>query len=207
MKFIYLHGLGQTAGSWEKAVPPLGLFQDAICPDLSKLLAGAPVSYDALYSSFCALCDGLEAPLNLCGLSLGGTLALHYAIEHPLKVNSLVLIAAQYKMPKALLAFQNMVFRFMKRSMFRQMGFEKEDLIRLCKTMMELDFSGSLGQISCPVLIVCGEKDKANLRASQELFRALPHSMLQVIPGAGHEVNIESPEKLSAALCDFYLGQ
>ena len=35
----------------------------------------------------------------LCGLSLGGVLALNYAIEHPEKIKGMVLIATQYKMP------------------------------------------------------------------------------------------------------------
>ena len=42
------------------------------------------------------------------------------------------------------------------------MGFKKADVINLCGTMAELDFSDSLHKVSCPVLIVCGEKDNAN---------------------------------------------
>ena len=33
----------------------------------------------------------------------------------------------------------------------------------------ELDFSDSLNKVSCPVLIVCGEKDKANIESPEEL--------------------------------------
>lgn len=60
--------------------------------------------------------------------------------------------------------------------------------------MMELDFNDSLNQVSCPVLVICGEKDKANKKASIELAHSLKYSQFKEIPETGHEVNLESPE-------------
>ena len=48
--------------------------------------------YDTLYRTLETYCEQFEEPLNICGLSLGGILAMQYAIEHPEKMNSLVLI-------------------------------------------------------------------------------------------------------------------
>ena len=152
------------------------------------------------------MCDSENEGITLCGLSLGGVLALNYAIDHPQKVKALVLIAAQYKMPVRLLKLQNALFRFMPQSMFQQTGFEKYDFIRLCNTMMELDFSDSLNQVSCPVLVICGEKDKANKKASIELAHSLKYSQFKEIPETGHEVNLESPEKLASLLREFYIS-
>ena len=42
----------------------------------------------------------------MCGLSLGGILALQYAIEHPEHIHALALIGTQYTMPKTLLRIQ-----------------------------------------------------------------------------------------------------
>ena len=131
-------------------------------------------------------------------------MALNYAIDNPEKVKALVLIAAQYKMPARLLKLQNAMFRFMPQSMFQQTGFSKLDFISLCSTMAELDFSDSLGKVSCPVLVICGEKDRANKNASIELANILKHSQFEEIPEAGHEVNLESPEKLAPILQEFY---
>lgn len=150
------------------------------------------------------LCYEIKEPINLCGLSLGGVMALNYAVEHQEKVNSLVLIAAQYKMPENLLRFQNIIFRFMPQFMFKQMGFGKADFIKLCKTMMELDFSSSLKNISCPVLVVCGEKDKANKKAATELADIIENARLHIIKGSEHEVNIDAPDKLAELLDNFY---
>ena len=63
------------------------------CPNLCEMLKGKDVTYSALYSSFAEYCNKLDEPINFCGSSLGGVLALNYAIENPMKVNSLVLIA------------------------------------------------------------------------------------------------------------------
>ena len=47
--------------------------------------------------------------------------------------------------------------------------------------MAELDFSDSLSQISRPALVVCGEKDKANKKASIELADILKCSQFKEI--------------------------
>ena len=123
-------------------------------------------------------------------------LALNYAIDHPDKVKALVLIAAQYKMPRKLLKVQNMLFHLMPNSAFNKMGFKKADVINLCGTMAELDFSDSLHKVSCPVLIVCGEKDNANKKTSKELCHYMNNSYFHELMKTGHEANIEAPEEL-----------
>ena len=169
------------------------------------MLKDKDVVYSALYSSFAEYCNKFDEPINFCGLSLGGVLALNYAIENPMKVNSLVLIAAQYKMPKGLLKFQNFVFRFMPAKMFEETGFSKKDFITLSKTMMDIDFSNTLDSISCPVLLLCGEKDKANRKSSEKLSSILKDNSFKIIENASHEVNTDNPEKLATLLQDFFV--
>ena len=204
MKYFYLHGLGQSADSWNKVTAATDVVDNSVCLDLAELVKGKAATYSTLYSAFSEMCDAENDGILLCGLSLGGVLALNYAIDNPQKVKALVLIAAQYKMPARLLKLQNALFHFMPQSMFQQTGFGKLDFIRLCSTMSELDFSDSLDQVSCPVLVVCGEKDKANKKASTELANILAQSQFKEIPEAGHEVNLESPEKLASILQEFY---
>ncbi len=207
MKQIYVHGLGQKPESWQGVMEQLHTDEACICPDLSELVRGKEVTYPNLYTAFSAVCDAVGEPFVLCGLSLGGVLALHYATEHPDRVKALVLIGAQYKMPKHLLRFQNAVFRFLPKAAFRSMGFEKDEVLKLCKTMSKLDFSDSLDKISCPSLIVCGQRDQANKRAAAELAGRLPHARLAKPGGVGHEVNTEAPEKLAKLLREFYSDQ
>ena len=204
MKYLYLHGLGQTAESWNKVTRATEMADNSVCLDLAEMIKGKAATYSNLYSTLSEMCNAEKEDIFLCGLSLGGVLALNYAIDYPQKVKALVLIAAQYKMPTRLLKLQNALFRFMPQSMFQQTGFGKPDFISLCNTMVELDFSDSINQVSCPVLIVCGEKDKANKKASIELADILKHSQFKEISEIGHEVNLESPEKLASILREFY---
>ena len=204
MKQIYLHGLGQNPDSWSKVIEQLEAAEHSMCPDLSELVQGQDTTYQNLYAAFSAMCDEIEEDICLCGLSLGGVLALNYAIEQKKKIKGLVLIATQYKMPKKLLRVQNAIFRFMPKSMFQQTGFGKSDFLKLCNTMMELDFSDSIYNVSCPTLVIYGEKDRANKNASIELANMLIDAELQVFNGVGHEINIEAPDKLEETLRVFF---
>lgn len=201
---VFVHGLGQTPDSWNAMLSIIGEAKGHVCPNLVEGVKNKNVNYKNLYKAFSELCDRIDEPIDLCGLSLGGVLALNYAIEKPEKVKSLVLIATPYKMPKMLLKLQNICFRFMPKSMFSQMGFEKKDYIDLCKSMMELDFSDRLYKVSCPVMIICGEKDQANRKAAKELAMLMNDTHLEFISGAGHEVNVETPDKLSKLILEFY---
>lgn len=204
MKYLYLHGLGQKPDSWDRVIKETKVSGSSISLSLAEMLKGKDVTYGELYSTFSFECNKENVEYVLCGLSLGAVLALNYAIDHPDKVKALVLIAAQYKMPKKLLKFQNMLFHLMPNSMFRQIGFKKADVISLCDTMAELDFRDYLHNVSCPVLLVCGEKDNANKKASKELECYLSKSSFHELLKTGHEANIESPEELATVLQEFY---
>jgi len=204
MKQIFIHGLGQTPASWKKTIMLLNAAAYSICPDLAAMCQEKEATYENLYAAFSEICNKLEEPVDLCGLSLGGVIALHYAIEHSEKVRSLALIAAQYKTPKKLLQVQNILFRFMPKAMFQQTGFGKAEFLQLCGTMMDLDLTGSIKNISCPALVICGEKDTANRNASVRLAELLPDAEFLMVPRVGHEINVEAPEKLVEALRSFY---
>lgn len=205
MSYIFVHGLGQTASAWDKVLQRLEGQSECVCPDLPELTRGKEVrQYAELYRIFSGYCDRVSGPVHLCGLSLGGILALNYAIDHPDKVLSLVLVGAQYKMPKGLLRFQNVLFHLMPGSMFDQIGFGKKDYISLSKSMMELDFSGELDKLRCPTLVLCGEKDRANQKASHGLAQHIPHAELAIVENAGHGVNVDAPERLAELLNAFY---
>ena len=204
MKYLYLHGLGQKPDSWNRVIKGTKVSESSINLSLAEMLEGKSATYKELYSAFSSECGKENGGIVLCGLSLGAVLALNYAIEHPDKVKALVLIAAQYKMPEKILKVQNMLFHLMPNSAFNKMGFKKADVISLCGTMAELDFRDSLHKVSCPVLIVCGEKDNANKKTSKELCHYLNNSCFHELMKTGHEANLEAPEELAIVLQKFY---
>ena len=201
MKTIFLHGLGQTPESWNAVISRFGA--DPVCPDLFAPFEN-DVSFPTLYDSLFEFLDSQTEPFNLCGLSLGAVAALKYAVEKPEKLGKLALIAAQYKTPKALIALQNLMFRFMPEKNFESVGLSKADFMKLCRSTAEVDLSGGLGNVSCPVLLLCGSEDKVNLKASEKLEKLLPDAKLKIIENAGHELNSDAPEALAGALAEFF---
>ncbi len=203
MKYILLHGMGQNASSWDKTISFLPDGIEIACPELSDFLTEGSCQYNKMYAAFCDYCNGFTEPLNLCGLSLGAVLALNYAIDFPQKVSSLILIAPQYDMPKFLLKVQNVLFKFTPESQFRDIGLTKNDFITLTSSMADMDFTKGLDNVTCPVLVLCGEKDNVNKKAAARLAQKLPNAKFSTIENSGHEVNIDNPQALAEKMTEF----
>lgn len=210
MAYLFLHGLGQNSHAWNETIKLLNSNLEFDCPDLFQIKNGGvnanPINYDNIYQSLEVSLKQYQEPIHLCGLSLGGILALNYTINHPDRVKSLVLIAAQYKIPKKLMMFQNLIFKLLPNRFFNSMGLAKKNVLELINSMMELNFEADLNKINCPVLILCGEKDRANQKAAVELNQKMESSKFMIIPNAGHEINREKPEILAELLKDYYLN-
>lgn len=205
MKNIFIHGLGQSSKAWDTVKNELetkGI--SSIVPDLFELAKGKELDYTTVYQTFNKLCESYQDKLNLCGLSLGGLVALNYAIQYPKKINSLVLIGTPFEIPKGLLKLQNIVFRFMPKAAFQNMGVSKKDFIRLSKSMAELNFMKSAAMLDCPALILCGANDKANMESAKRFHEAMKNSKLVIVEDSGHEVNKDNPNELVSVLQDFW---
>ena len=111
MKTVFLHGLGQTAQDWKEVVQQLSI-SDVDCPELFSSTEDE-ISYSQILGDLEQRYSEVKEPLRICGLSLGALLAIDFAIRHEEKVDSLVLIGAQYKVPSLLIDFQNLIFRCM----------------------------------------------------------------------------------------------
>ena len=199
---VFLHGLGQMPQSWDRTIARLPE-ADVRCLDLFRPLREKGHTYQALYQELCKSCGDAEPPFVLCGLSLGAVAALHYAVDHPGRVSALILIAPQYRMPRALLRLQNALFRLMPERSFREMGLGKEAVLELTGSMADLDLSRGLSSVACPVKLLCGKRDRANRKAAEELSRLLPAADLEWVEGAGHQVNLDAPEALARSIGDF----
>ena len=204
-KKILVHGSGHKAASWKETVSCMDGKEDLLCPDLCALLAGKTASYPSLYGAFAEYCDHVGRAVHLCGLSLGGILALNYALDFPEKVKTLVLIGTPHKIPKAAFGIQNLIFRFLPRSVFDTMAFDKKDTFALGNTMKNLDFSDAVKNIQCPTLILCGEKDGANMKSAHYLSQNIRGAKLKILENAGHVVNEENPKALAEILSEYYL--
>ena len=205
MKYILLHGMGQNASSWNETISFLPNTSEIVCPELSDFFSEGNCYYSKMYNAFCDYCNNFSEPLNLCGLSLGAVLALNYAIDYPRRVKSLILIAPQYDMPKFLLKVQNVLFKSMPESQFKDIGLTKKDFITLTNSMADMDFTSGLEKVSCPVLVLCGEKDNVNKKAAVKVAEKLSKAKFSTIENSGHEVNIDNPNGLAKAMKELYI--
>ena len=202
---IFVHGSGHKATSWEKTISYMTNNEDIVCPNLSSILEGKEASYENLYSSFVKYCNEFDGQIHLCGLSLGGILALNFALDFPQKVKTLVLIGTPYKVPKVAFSFQNISFRFLPKSIFETMAFDKKNTFALGDTMKNLDFSDRVKNIKCPTLILCGKKDSANMKSADYLSQSIRSAEWKIIENTGHVVNEENPKALADILNEYYL--
>ena len=95
-------------------------------------------------------------------------------------------------------------FKFLPQSIFDNMAFNKKDTFILGKSMKKLDFSNKVQEIKCPTLIVCGEKDSANIKSAYYLSENIKNAKLKIIENTGHVVNEEKPQILAKVLEKFY---
>lgn len=200
MKTILIHGSGQKATSWTETVSYMKNNDDILCPELSSLLNGKEASYNNLYSSFTEYCNKIDGQIHLCGISLGGILALNYALDFPDKVKTLVLIGTPHKIPKIMFAVQNVIFKFLPSSFFEKTAFDKKDTFALGNSMKNLDFTGKVQNIKCPTMIICGNKDSANIKSAYYFSQNINNTKLEIIGDTGHIVNEESPKTLAKIL-------
>ncbi len=62
---------------------------------------------------------------------------------------------------------------------------------------------GELHRISVPTLVVCGEDDEPFLEASRKMHTEISGSRLEIIAGAGHSPQIETPATFNAVIVEF----
>lgn len=96
-----LHGGGLDSAllSWGAHLAPLSVTRQVFAPDLPGYgesdTPDAPYTLDWYIATFAALLDALHlTQVDLCGLSLGGGIALGFALAHPARVRKLVLVSS-----------------------------------------------------------------------------------------------------------------
>ena len=82
-----------------------------------------------------------------------------------------------------------------------------EGLRLLARSMAATDLRAVLPRIAVPVLLVTGEHDlRSPPRIAEALRAAIPGARLVVVPGSGHEVNVERPREFDDAIRGFCAG-
>jgi pimeloyl-ACP methyl ester carboxylesterase len=235
---IFLHGLGGTSESWRAAATTLASGMRVFVPDQIGFGASDKPFLDysivTLVDFLAEFMDaaGLEKA-SLVGHSMGGRVASLFALEHPERVERLVLVdGAGYKPnydPEVLraLEFNNLAeARHLLTLLYYDDGTRATDaaarrlftermrsgsgytLGRLLESYRRGEgFADDLSPIGAPTLIVWGKEDEitaaSTARAAQKQIKG---SKLVLLERCGHIPMVEAPDELLAALKDFLLG-
>lgn len=78
--------------------------------------------------------------------------------------------------------------------------------LKTLESTLHFDRTAQLPGIAAPTLLLYGEFDALVTPASgRQVQELMPHALYQVIPGAGHLINIEAPDLFNQAVGDFLL--
>ncbi len=80
--------------------------------------------------------------------------------------------------------------------------------VPIMEALHGLDLRPDLAKITCPVLVVSGERDVMfPPERSRRVVAAIKGATLEIIPGAPHGVVVEQPDKLLPLIRSFLRGE
>jgi len=194
-----------------------------------------PYTIDDLAADLIGLLDALEIErASICGLSLGGMVAMCVAAAAPERVDRLVLActaprlapagpwtarAAEVRRSGTSSQLEGHVARWFtpgfaagRPDVLRHVAemlaaVEPEGYAACCEAIGAMDQSAALARIKAPSLVLAGAQDPVVPPAlAVEVQQQLESSSLVVLSPAGHLANVEQPERFSAAVLDHLAG-
>ncbi|NVB42927.1 3-oxoadipate enol-lactonase [Pseudenhygromyxa sp. WMMC2535] len=232
---VLLHSLGSDRTMWDPQAAALAERRQLIRVDLRghgrSPAPPGPYSLEDLASDVLRVADMAGASrFDLCGLSLGGQLALWIAAHEPARVRRLVACATAPRIgnsegwqaridavhgqgmgPIADLAIERFFSPAFQSEAPAEVEAAREILRRTkaegyagcCAALRDADLRGELGAITAPSLLIAGQADVSTppecLHAAAEEIRQAQVEV-EEIPGAGHLLNIEAPERVTALI-------
>jgi 3-oxoadipate enol-lactonase len=206
---VFLHALGAWPNSWDRQLNALPEGFVGLAPEIPGVTEADthPLDFREAADGLIAILDehGIERA-HLCGLSLGAMTATQLVLDHPDRVASLVLSGSQVAPNRVLMSVQRRIIGLRPESSAEKYGLTKKLWLANLRAVADADFRPRLAEITVPTLALCGSRDVANLPAARELAATIPGAELKIIRGAGHEWNVQLPDRFNAVIGDFYTG-
>ena len=222
LPILFLHGVGSDKSVWRPQVEHFGRDRRSIAFDYPGYGDSAPArdgaTRDDFASAILAAMDALEVErAHICGLSLGGVIAIAMHAAAPGRCASLILADTFAVHPDGRGIYDRSVAGSADMRAFAEaradflLAQPANPAVRaeVVEAMSRIDPAAyvigaeavwladqreRVRDISVPTLILCGDDDKPTPPAlSEELHTLIAGSRLEWIAGAGHLTNIEQP--------------
>lgn len=195
-----------------------------------------PYSMELHADDLAALMDALDIEsAHIGGISYGAEISLMFALRHPEKTRSVIVIdgvsevtpllrsqslpwkiAGERNDPELLLltsVHQNFSEEWiaanpavMDASLANYLKIDMPAFARLMASFLAFNVTDRLREIHCPTLIVVGERDLIKGRKfAQMMADRIPQAEYIVVPGAGHALCLDKPDPLNSMLLGFVL--
>ena len=221
---ILLPGLACDAAVWQAQLPPWATRHRVHVSDVHQRFATLPEMAAALLAEnpgrhvligasmggMLALEAQRQAPERVHALALLGSSARADTPELLRLRSDAIALFEQGRVDEVLQA--NIMFAFHPNhaqpgpmvdaylAMIRRAG--AAQLIRQNRAVMaRIDSRRLLPALRCPLLVACGEADLLTTpEQAREIAALVPHARLEIVPGAGHMLTMEQPERVNTLL-------
>ena len=232
---VLADSLGSTLAMWDPQMADLARTFRVVRYDLrghgGSPSPDGPYTIADLGGDLLALLDDLQVETaSVCGLSLGGMVAMWVAANAPDRIDRLVLCATSARLgppemwaaraEKVLAEDVGAVADLVVGRWFTP-GYAARhpdvvDRMRVmisscsavgyagcCRAIERMDLTGDLASIAAPTLVVVGAEDTATpLEHAERIAAGVPGARLAVVPDAAHLVNVEQPAAVTRLILD-----
>lgn len=230
---IFLHGVGSDKSVWQPQIDHFSASRRAIAFDYPGYGESAPIGgggRDGFAAAILAALDVLRIETaHVCGLSLGGVIAIAMHAIAPQRCASLILADSFAVHPDGQGIYERSAeasrsagmcaLAEARAGMLLGSAATPELRAAVIETMAAIDPEayrtgaeavwlsdqrGRAGAIAVPTLVLCGTEDRITPPdLSEELAALVPGARLEMIAQAGHLANAEQPAAFNAAIDRF----
>jgi len=203
---VFLHGNGGSIKSARNKIEHFKKYFKIIAIDSrghGKSVDPSPhLTYVQMAKDVALLLDSLHLDsVYVSGQSDGGILGLLLAINHPKKVSKVVTFGANMFPGKK--ATPKIIDKMVIDTLRLTKNYQTRRLFELLGQQPNIT-EKDLKKISCPFLLISGDRDVIRLEHSITMFYNIKKSNLFIMPGATHFGSYEKPELFNTVVMDFF---